>query len=103
MQNKIDLCQNIPPINQNNIFYIAANIKDDKLQKLIQFIEKAAADHAYISNDILLNERQFYKLNAIKQTLKQAATLILLNEGAELIAIELRAAGQMLDELTGKT
>jgi len=107
VQNKCDLLT-VPKQNENeNTIYISAKNSNDLelLRKKIADFAKEATEN---TNDILLNERQYFKLIETEKSLLAAKTLLLENSTSEIfpveiISIEIRNAGRLLGELTGET
>ena len=91
---------------ENTIYISAKNTNDlELLKKRIGEFAKKATEN---TNDILLNERQYFKLLEIEKSLLSAKTLLLETTNSEIIpteiiAIEIRNAGRLLGELTGET
>ena len=121
LQNKCDLVDftNISiPKNEMEIptFYISAKnpanlealtnseeLNIINLEKLKSAISDLAQKHTVNSNDILLNERQYFKLLETENALETAKNLLLDDVPIEIISIEIRNAGRLLGELTGET
>lgn len=101
VHNKID-CLGIKEKNCENHFFISARTGEglDVLRTTIsQFIKELSNT----SNNLLLNERQYHKLNETLKALNLAVENIQNDMPNEIIAIEIRNAGRTLGELTGET
>lgn len=83
-------------------FYISAK-NSANLEMLKNAITDLAKKHTADSNDILLNERQYFKLLETENALETAKNLLVNEAVAEIISIEIRNAGRLLGELTGET
>ena len=83
--------------------FISANKQDANLKTLRDKISEITIEQIKTSNDILLNERQYFKLIEVSNSLIAARDLLLHNSNEELLSIELRNAGHLLGELTGQT
>jgi len=89
-------------VSPENTIYISAKNQNDLeilKNKIGEFAKKATEN----TNDILLNERQYFKLLEIEKSLLSAKTLLLEDTVSEIISIEIRNAGRLLGELTGET
>ena len=103
VNNKIDLCANYLPDRTIENIVISANKQDDNFTKLKNKIFEIAKKQIQITNDILLNERQYFKLIETLNSLNTAKTLLLQGTISEILSIEIRNAGRLIGELTGQT
>jgi len=106
VNNKIDLIQNKnikPTTTFIDTINISANRQDNNFRQLKNKIADISNEQLKINNDILLNERQYFKLIETINSLNTARELLLQSTAAEILAIEIRNAGKLLGELTGKS
>jgi tRNA modification GTPase len=85
------------------IISISAKKPGTKIIELKNRIGEIAKEQTQITNDILLNERQYFKLIEIIKVLDTAKTLLAEGTISEILSIEIRNVGRLLGELTGQT
>ncbi|MCL2038896.1 MAG: tRNA uridine-5-carboxymethylaminomethyl(34) synthesis GTPase MnmE [Bacteroidetes bacterium] len=106
VNNKIDLVENKTTKHTPNsieTINISANIQDKNFIKLKNKIASISKEQLKINNDILLNERQYFKLVETINSLNTAKELLLQSTISEILSIEIRNAGKLLGELTGQS
>ncbi len=82
--------------------YISAKSPAD-VANLRQKIGEIASHNINAENDVLLNERQYHILREVQKTLETALAEFKSGMTNEVIAIDVRHAGQLLGEITGQT
>ena len=86
-----------------DIINISANKQDANFVALKNKIADISKEQLKLNNDILLNERQYFKLIETINCLNTAKELLLQNTISEILSIEIRNAGKLLGELTGQS